>query len=200
MTRRGRFLVFEGIDGCGKSTQARRVAAARDALLTFEPGDSAAGRALRAVVLDDQVPMTPLAEALVMAADRAQHVAEVVGPALAEGRDVVCDRFDGSTLAYQGYGRGLALPALRGILEVATGGLAADLTVLLDCPVELAAARRGRADGDRFEGASDGFLGRVREGFLSLAATSPGWVVLDASAGLEELSAAVDAAIASGLA
>jgi len=197
VTARGRFLVFEGIDGCGKSTQARRVAAARGALLAFEPGDTAAGRALRAVVLDDQVPMTPLAEALVMAADRAQHVAEVVGPALVAGRDVVCDRYDGSTLAYQGYGRGLELSALRGVLQVATGGLVADLTVLLDCPVELAAARRGRADGDRFEGAAGGFLDRVREGFLKLAATSPNWVVLDAAVDVEALSAAVDAAIAS---
>jgi dTMP kinase len=194
VSTRGRFLVFEGIDGCGKTTQARRVAERLGAVLTFEPGDTDAGAALRAVVLDRDVPMTPLAEVLVMAADRAQHVAEVVEPALASGRDVVCDRYSGSTLAYQGHGRGLDLDEIRAVLGVATGGLVPDLTVLLDCPVEVAAARRGDAGSDRFEGAAGGFLDRVRDGFLDLA-HDEGWAVIDATVALGAVDAAVDAAV-----
>ena len=195
MSQRGWFLVFEGIDGCGKSTQARRVGDARGALMTFEPGDTEAGRALRAIVLDESLPMTPIAELLVMAADRAQHVHELIEPTLAAGRDVVCDRYSGSTLAYQGFGREVELESIRRVLAVATGGLEPDLTILLDCPVEVAAERRGRANGDRFEGEAGDFLGRVRNGFLELAAASPHWVVVDATASLELVSAAVDDAI-----
>jgi dTMP kinase len=193
----GRFIVLEGIDGCGKSTQARRLAAAHDALLTCEPGGTALGTSLREVLLRG-APMTPLAEALVLAADRAQHLAEVVVPALDAGRDVVCDRYSGSTLAYQGYGRGVPLPELRSILEVATAGREPDRTVLLDCPVEVGRARRGTRDpgADRFEDAGDAFLERVRSGYLELATASAGWIVVDATAPLQEVDAAVDEALA----
>ena len=198
MTARGRLFVFEGIDGCGKSTQAQRVAASIGARGTFEPGDTALGAALRAVVLDASVSMTPLAEAMVMAADRAQHVAEVIEPELAAGRDVVCDRFGGSTLAYQGYGRGVELDDLRRLVDVATGGLTADLTVLLDCAPAVARARRRarRAGPDRFEGADEAFADRVRSGFLDLAGSSKGWHVVDASRPPADVAAAVDALVA----
>lgn len=201
MTARGRLLAFEGIDGCGKSTQARRVARARSAIATFEPGDTPLGAVLRGVMLDASVSATPLAEVLVMAADRAQHVAEVIEPALARGDDVVTDRFSGSTLAYQGYGRGVALPDVRRVLEVAAGGCEPDVTILLDCTVEVALSRLGgRGRTDRFEAADGGFLDRVRGGFLALAADSPRWRVVDASQPLGDVARAVDAAIAEVLA
>jgi dTMP kinase len=204
VTARGRLIAFEGIDGCGKSTQVRRVAEARGAVATFEPGDTELGASLRAVVLDPSIAMAPLAEVLVMAADRAQHVAQVIEPALAAGRDVVCDRFSGSTLAYQGYGRGVALEDVRRVLEVAAGGLDPDVTVLLDCPPELAVARRSGRSGpsgraDRFESSNAVFTAKVREGYLTIAAAQPGWRVVDATQPVEAVARDVDAAIASVL-
>jgi dTMP kinase len=200
VTPRGRFIVFEGVDGCGKTTQVRRVAEARDAVSTFEPGDTDLGASLRAVALDATVSMTPLAEVLVMAADRAQHVAQVVEPALAAGRDVVCDRFSGSTLAYQGYGRGVALDDVQRIVEVAEHGLIPDVTILLDCAPEIGRVRREGRARDRFESSEPAFAGRVREGFLAIAAASPTWRVVDATGSLESVAHAVDAAITSVLA
>jgi dTMP kinase len=194
MTPRGRLVAFEGIDGCGKTTQARRIAASLDGLFTFEPGDTPLGASLRELVLDPDLPATALAEVLIMAADRTQHLAEVIEPALASGLDVVTDRFSGSTLAYQGYGRGLDLSDLRAVLAIATGGAAPDCTILIDCPVDVAASRR-EGGGDRFEDAAGGFLERVRQGFLELAA-SDGWVVVDGSGTIEQVDAAVDAAVA----
>jgi dTMP kinase len=201
VTARGRFIAFEGVDGCGKTTQVRRVAEARGALATFEPGDTELGVALRAIVLDPSISMTPLAEVLVMAADRAQHVAQVVEPALASGRDVVCDRFSGSTLAYQGSGRGVDTEDIRRVVEVAEAGLDPDVTILLDCPPEVARQRRQTRTGrtDRFESSDGAFAARVREGFLSLAAASPTWRVVDASQPLDDVARCVDAAIDSVL-
>ncbi|HEY8080834.1 MAG TPA: dTMP kinase [Acidimicrobiales bacterium] len=199
MTARGRLIAFEGIDGSGKSTQVRRVAADRGALCTFEPGDTELGAALRAVALHGTATMTPLAELLVMAADRAQHVAQVIEPALADGRDVVCDRFDGSTLAYQGYGRGLDLDEIRAVLSVATGGMSPDATVLLDCPVADALRRVAGDDGtpDRFEG-DERFLGRVRDGFLALADLGS-WIVVDATLPVDEVARLVDERLAASV-
>lgn len=201
MTARGRLIAFEGVDGCGKTTQVRRVAAARDAVATFEPGDTELGVQLRAVALDPSVAMTPIAELFVMAADRAQHVAQLIEPTLVSGRDVVCDRFSGSTLAYQGYGRGIALDAVRRVVEVAEGGVVPDVTILLDCPPEVTRDRRaGRAgSADRFEAPDPAFADRVREGFLAIAAASPSWRVVDATQSLDAVARGVDAAIASVL-
>jgi dTMP kinase len=197
---RGRLIALEGIDGCGKSTQARLLAASLGALLTFEPGDTALGVSLRDLLLRSDGIVSPRAEALLMAADRAQHVEDVVAPALAVGRWVVTDRFSGSTLAYQGYGRGLDLEAIRRVLDVATGGLEPDLTILLDCPVAIARDRRGdRATAsDRFE-SDDGFSERVRAGFLALATAGASWGVVDAEGPTGAVARAVDELIARAL-
>ena len=201
MPARGRLIALEGIDGCGKSTQVRRVAAKLNALATHEPGGTPLGDALRTVVLDRHVTMSPLAELLVMAADRAQHVAEVLRPTLAAGRDVVCDRFNASTLAYQGYGRGLDLAVVRRVVDAAADGLEADLTILLDCPPQLALERRAtRASDDRFESADAAFAERVRDGFLALAGESPRWRVVDASRARDAVDRDVDDAVATVLA
>ncbi len=142
MTTRGRLLALEGIDGCGKSTQARALATALGARLTHEPGATELGTALRRLLLAPEAPALSLrAEALLMAADRAEHVTQVLEPALAAGEWVVSDRFSGSTLAYQGYGRGLELGPLAELVAWATGGLEADLSIVVDVPVAVAASR-----------------------------------------------------------
>ncbi len=196
-------MVFEGGEGSGKSTQAAILARRLHAVLTREPGGTELGARLRDVVLGDVVlgdavlgdgvpadgaPLAPRAEALLMAADRAQHVAEVVRPALEAGRDVVSDRFSGSTLAYQGYGRGLDLDDLTGLSSWAADGLLPDLVLLLDVDQEVAAARRCRPR-DRMEAAGDSFHRRVVAGYRELAAADPDrWVVVDGSGTADEVS------------
>jgi dTMP kinase len=193
----GRFIVLEGGEGVGKSTQAAELARHLGAVLTREPGGTALGEALRAMLLgrDHPVPVAK-AETLLILAARAQHVAEVVAPALAAGRDVVCDRYSGSTLAYQGYGRGLDRHELTVLDRWATGGQEPDLVVLLDLPAEEARKRRQGAAPDRIEGEGDAFLERVRDGFRELAAASSGlWRVVDASGTVAEVAAAVREAV-----
>jgi len=187
---KGRLVVFEGGEGSGKSTQAARLAQRLGAVLTREPGGTEIGERLRRVVLDDDDlhPPAPRTEALLMAADRAQHVAEVIRPALDAGRDVVSDRFSGSTLAYQGYGRGLAVGELAWLSSWASDGLEPDLVLLLDVDQEVAAGRRCRPR-DRMEAAGDTFHQRVVSGYLALAAADPGrWVVVDGAGTVEEVA------------
>ncbi len=190
---RGRLVALEGIDGCGKSTQARRLAAALGAELTFEPGATALGADLRRLLLDPAEPSPGLrAEALLMAADPAQHVDEVLAPALAAGRWVVTDRFIGSTLAYQGHGRGLNVNQLEVLVHWATGGLEADLSVLVDLDLAEARRRLGASGHDRLERLGDAFHQRVGQGFRSLAAAHPDhWVVVDGGGSEDEVAAAV---------
>jgi dTMP kinase len=185
---RGRLVALEGIDGCGKSTQARALAAQLNALLTHEPGATTLGASLRRLLLaPDSPPISLRAEALLMAADRAEHIANVIEPALATGRWVVSDRFSGSTLAYQGYGRGLAIDGLRDLVEWTTDGLWADLSILIDVPVELAQERLAASAPDRLERLGPEFAQRVRDGFLAQASGAPvQWVVIDGNA--DELS------------
>jgi dTMP kinase len=195
-SRPGRLIAVEGIDGCGKSTQAKILARRLDAVLTFEPGGTALGVSLRRLLLETEgASVGARAEALLMAADRAQHVSEVVLPALDGGSWVVTDRFSPSTLAYQGFGRGLGLVELEGLIDWATGGLAPDLTVLLDVPVEVAATRRP-PDRDRFEQEGRAFLERVAAGYRELAAeaASP-WLVVDGTGEVEEIATAVWAGV-----
>lgn len=193
-----RFIVFEGGEGSGKSTQAALLAQRLGAVLTREPGGTELGRSLRALVLAPSFGhIDPRAEALVMLADRAQHVAEVIRPALAVGRDVVSDRFAGSTLAYQGYARGLDVEELAGLSRWASDGLEPDMVILLDVPAEVAGARLGR-ELDRMEAAGTEFHVRVAEGYRSLAAADPKrWRVVDGAGTVEEVEARVLAAFES---
>jgi dTMP kinase len=194
------FLTFEGMEGCGKSTQAQRLCArlSNDALLTCEPGGTALGQSIRELLLEpSRGRMSPVAEALLYLADRAQHVAEVIRPALDAGRTVVSDRYVDSTLAYQGYGRGLPLDLLRAVAELATGGLRPDLTLFLDVPVALGLERVGkRGRHDRLESERLEFHERVRRGYLDLIAREPQrWVLVDGQGSEDEVAARVDAAV-----
>jgi dTMP kinase len=188
----GRFIVFEGGEASGKSTQSARLAARIGAVHTREPGGTPVGAALRALLLDLRTTgLDDRAEALLMAADRAQHVTEVVRPALEAGRHVVSDRYIGSTLAYQGFGRGLAVPELRRLSVWAAGGLWPDLIILLDLPMPVALGRLG-SDPDRLEAAGEEFHDRVARGYRALAATETDrWVVVDGNQSPEDVAEAV---------
>jgi dTMP kinase len=191
---RGTFVVFEGIDASGKSTQARRVAAQRGALFAFEPGDTTLGAELRHWLLDGSTPMRPVTEALMMLADRSHHVATVIEPALCAGTSVVADRFEASTLAYQGFGRGLDLSELEAATDLAIGECRADLTVLIDIDIATANERRARNAEDRFESADAEFHERVREGYLDMARRDvTHWYVVDGRASPEDVAAVIDA-------
>ncbi len=190
------FLVLEGIEGSGKSTQARLLGEwlarqGRPHLVTREPGGTAVGEAIREVVLHGG-DVTPRTELLLMLAARATFVTEVVAPALAEGRIVVADRFELSTLAYQGHGRGLPLDEVRRLNAFATGGLAPDLTIVLDVPASVGDARRARRGAaDRIERAGASFHDRVNEAYRLLAASEPGVVALPAEATVEAVHASI---------
>jgi dTMP kinase len=194
---RGLLFAFEGIDGCGKSTQATRLANHLRAHLTREPGATPLGVELRRLALNPSDPSmhaTERAEALIMAADRAQHVATVLEPNLTLGQHVVTDRYSGSTLAYQGYGRGLDIDDLRSLIEFATNGLTPDLTILIDVPLSVAAQRRtGLAD--HIEKSGQEFFERVADGFRTLCTGDPSWVLVDGTQTLDEVTTAVFAAV-----
>ena len=196
----GIFIVFEGGDSVGKSTQVdllcRRLAAlGLEVIGTFEPGDSEAGALIRRIVLDPSTgDLSPRAEALLYAADKAHHLYAVVRPALARGAVVVCDRYVDSMLAYQGAGRVLELAEVELIARWATEDLRPDLTVLLD--VEPGHAVGAKADKDRLEDAGDVFHQRVREHFLGLAARDPEhYLVLDARGTREDIAEAIAARV-----
>lgn len=190
---RGVFITLEGIDGCGKSTQAELLAAWLEGLgcpvvLTREPGGTPAGQPLRRLLLSRDHALRPETELFLYLADRSLHVAELVRPALAEGRVVVCERYSDSTLAYQGYGRGLDLELLARLNAMATGGLAPDLTVVLDLAPEQARLDAHRLD--RLESEGGEFRRRVAEGFRRLAEAEPDRVkVVDAAPGVEQVQA-----------
>jgi dTMP kinase len=176
----GHLIAFEGGEGSGKSTQARRLAERTGALLTHEPGDTALGAAIRALLLDSEhLDITARAEALLMAADRAQHVVEVVRPALERGQTVITDRFSGSSIAYQGHGRQLPAGEVANLSDWATDELWPDLVVLLEVPPSVSASRTG-GPRDRLEAAGGAFHRRVHDGFLAQAVADPErWVVVD---------------------
>lgn len=193
----GRLIALEGIDGCGKSTQARLLADRLGALLTFEPGDTAVGASLRQLVLDpNRGSVAPRTEALLMASDRAQHVIDVVRPALEAGTWVVTDRYAASTLAYQGYGRGLDLMDLARIMEWATAGLAPDLYVLVEVDMAVGRARRQGSTSDRMEREDEKFRQRVADGYRHLAdRQDTPWLVVDGTGSVEAVAAAVWAGV-----
>jgi dTMP kinase len=197
----GRLIAFEGADASGKSTQARRLGARLGVAVTFQHGATDVGGAIRSIVLDPtNHELDDRAEALLIIADKAQHVAEIVGPALEAGQTIISDRFTASTLAYQGYGRGLDLDVLRATMSFATHGVEPDLTVLLDVDLEVARARLGDQM-DRIEGAGEAFHQRVRNGYLELAAADPDrWLVIDAAGTVDEVADRIDAAVDAWLA
>ena len=211
---RGWFVTIEGPDGGGKTTQAERlrdhlIAAGREVHLTREPGGTWLGERLREVLLARTVDAAsaapdPLTDAFLFNAARRQLVGEIIRPALERGTTVICARFADSTLAYQGYGAGVALDRLRSLAAIATDGLTPDLTILLDLPVEAGLARKAPADVTRFEAEFDtAFHRRVRDGFLELAVAEPSrFVVLDATRSIDDVAGSiarmVDARILAG--
>jgi dTMP kinase len=204
------FITFEGIEGTGKSTQiallkSRLEAQGRRVLVTLEPGGSRIGAELRRVLLSlENRDLTPQAELFLYLADRAQHVAQVVRPALASGAVVLCDRFADSTVAYQGFGRGMDPELLHRLNAVAVDGLWPELTLLLDLDPETGLARavarnvsEGKTNAEgRFEAESLAFHSRVRQGFLNLAAREPERIrIVDASGTPEAVALAVGALV-----
>lgn len=180
----GLFITLEGIEGSGKTSHAASLAQrlrdqGRTVLLTHEPGDTRAGQVIRAIFLDPAISLQVAAELLLVLADRAQHVAEKLKPALARGEIIISDRYADSTTAYQGYGRGFDLVLLDQLNRLAANNLVPDLTILLDCPVETGLARtkmrttNAHQGPDRFEGADLEFHRRVRHGFLKLVEMQP---------------------------
>jgi dTMP kinase len=198
----GRYIAFEGAEACGKSTHAARVAASLAAVLTRETGGTPIGAQIRSILHDPtNSALHHRAEALLTAADRAQHLAEVVRPALHSGQHVVSDRSVYSTLAYQGYGRGLALDDVRSINRWAIDDCWPDLVLFIDVADDVLERRmRGRTL-DRFELEDRDFHRRVREGFTAMAAADPAvWVVIDGSGSITRVGELIDAAIAERLA
>jgi len=206
----GRFVVLEGIDGCGKTTQLQALrdwlpssgllAPGAALVVTREPGGTALGQALRQLLLHPPGEAAPesTAELLLYAADRAQHVQQTIRPALDRGDWVLSDRFAGSTAAYQGHGRGLSMELIDQLEAMATGGLEVDLTLWLDVPLAESLHRRGDRPADRIEASGQAFLQRVADGFAALAAQR-GWHRLDASQSPEQVSAACRALVAQHL-
>lgn len=186
VTDRGYFIAFEGGDGAGKSTQVRHLvealeAAGREVVVTRQPGGTALGAALRDLVLHGEA-ITPRAEALVFAADKAQHVEEVILPSLARGAVVVTDRYTDSSVAYQGAGRSLGAQEVADLQSWAVGGLTPDLTVLVDVDPATGRRRRGGTH-DRMESEADAFHTAAREHFLAMAEAAPErYLVVDGAA------------------
>lgn len=194
-TAPGVFVCFEGGDGAGKSTQVRLLAealerAGREVLVTRQPGGTPLGARIRELVLHGD-HVSPRAEALLFAADKAHHVDELIRPGLAQGRVVITDRYTDSSIAYQGAGRDLGADEIRQLQHWAVGGLFPDLTVLLDVRPDVGRSRRGDVH-DRLESEADEFHAAVRQGFLDLAAREPErYLVLDAGGAPDEIHARV---------
>ena len=202
----GRFLVLEGIDGCGKTTQLKQLSqwlpvsglmpAGATLHLTREPGGTSLGQALRELLLHPPQASapSPTAELLLYAADRAQHVEQLIRPALDRGDWVLSDRFSGSTLAYQGDGRGLDASTIRDLERIATAGVTPDLTLWLDLPIAVSLRRRQTQAADRIEAEGTAFLARVAEGFRSLAAER-GWAAVAAERTPDQVQQAIRAQV-----
>lgn len=201
--RRGGFVVMEGGEATGKTTQTRLLverlrAEGHDVEPTFEPGATRVGARIRAVLLDGSDEVDPLAEALLLAADRAQHVREIVRPALDRGATVVSDRYVPSSLAYQGIARGLGVARIEALNEWSTGGLEPDLVVVLDLPEDVpedVVVARSTGPTDRMERESTDFHARVRRAYRDLA-EERGWCFVDATPGIDSVAEAVWDAVA----
>ena len=195
---KGRFLTFEGIAGSGKSTQLGLLQSALsarglDIVRTLEPGGTALGRKLREAFLETDEAVTPMAELLLFAADRAQHVNFLIKPAMTDGKIVISDRYADATVAYQGAGRGFDADVIRSVIDLATGGLRPDLTLFYDLPVDVAIARASNRNGEeaknnRMDAETHDFYERVRSKYLEIAAREPErFKVIDATGTPEEI-------------
>ena len=189
---KGLFITFEGGDGCGKTTQINLLdeylrKKGYKTLLTREPGSKGLGIKLREILLNYDGEVSPVCESFLFLADRAQHVDCIIKPALEEGTIVLCDRHTDSTVAYQGYGRGLDLAQIHNLNKIATSGLKPDLTIVLDVDVETSQKRVG-SEKDRMESAGIEFFERVRKGFLEIAKQEPERVkVVDSTQSIEKI-------------
>lgn len=190
--QKGLFITFEGADGCGKTTQIKLLdeylrSKGYQTLLTREPGSKGLGVKLREILLNYDGEVSSQCESFLFLADRAQHVDCIIKPALEKGVIVLCDRHIDSTVAYQGYGRGLDLEQIHNLNNIATGGLKPDLTIVFDVDVETSQSRVG-AEKDRMESAGREFFERVRRGFLEIAKSEPERVkVIDSTQTIEEM-------------
>jgi dTMP kinase len=195
------YIAFEGVEGCGKSTHVKRLATHLDALVTREPGGTPVGATLRGIMADPaNTQLSPRAEALMMAADRAQHLRELVVPTLESGRHVVSDRSVYSSLAYQGYGRQLDLVELRRLNDFAIASRWPDLVVYIRVELDVVRQRLLKRDTDRFEREDDQFFLRVIDGFDRLAEAEPQrWLVVDGSPPKDELEQIIRRGVAERL-
>jgi len=187
------YIALEGLEGCGKSTHTKRLGEHLDAVITREPGGTRIGALLRAILADpENVDLDRRTEALLMAADRAQHMAEVIKPALDRGQHVVSDRSIYSTLAYQGYGRQLDTEALLSISTWALNNRLPDLVIYIDVPTDVLNARLAKRDLDRFEREGPDFFARIADGFRELRASDPDrWIIIDGTVPKDDVEAAI---------
>ena len=197
----GKYIAFEGLEGCGKSTHVKRLATRLNAVMTREPGGTAIGSMLRNILIDPaNTNLSARAEALMMAADRAQHIAELISPSLAAGLHVVSDRSVYSSLAYQGYGRQQDLDELRRLNDWAIGGLWPELVVYIEVPTELLLERLKKRELDRFEREDGEFFKRVADGFSQMAAQDPQrWLIIDGTPAKDDLEKIISAAVSERL-
>ena len=191
------YIALEGLEGCGKSTHTKRLGEHLGAVITREPGGTRIGSLLRAILADpESSDMAPRTEALLMAADRAQHMAEIIEPALARGQHVVSDRSIYSTLAYQGFGRRLGTEGLLSISTWALSGRLPDLVIFLSVPTEILNERLAKRDLDRFEREGADFFARVNDGFAELRDADPErWIVIDGTAPKDDVEASIRTAV-----
>ena len=194
---RGKYIAFEGLEGCGKSTHVKRLAETLGAVATREPGGTRIGAMLRTILADpENTDIDPRTELLLMTADRAQLMSEVIEPALAAGQHVVSDRSVYSTLAYQGYGRGLSVDTIRSINEWALDQTLPDIVVWIQIPREEAERRLAKRDLDRFEREGADFFARIADGFAEMAAADPErWIIIDGTLPKDDAQAAIHAAV-----
>ena len=191
MSNTGRFITFEGADGCGKTTQlnllAEYLSKDFEVITTREPGAKGLGTQLREILLNYDGEVAPQCESFLFLADRAQHITTLVKPAIENGKIVLCDRHTDSTIAYQGYGRGLDLKQIEYLNELAVQGIKPDLTLVFDVDIETSMKRVG-VEKDRMESGGNEFFNRVRNGYLEIAKSDPDRVVvIDASRSIEEI-------------
>lgn len=193
--KKGIFITFEGIEGCGKTTQGKLLVEKLQneglkALYTYEPGDTEAGKYIREILLNSEIKINPLCELLLYFADRVQHIEEKINPYIESGFIVICDRFTDSTLVYQGYARGISIDLIMELNRIVLDEFKPDLTILLDCPANIGLGRNKKINKkDRFEIENLAFHEKVRQGYLELAKLHrERFFVLDATESIDKIA------------